>query len=65
NISEPFQVNSAAVLTENESKVDNLEVYPVNDSLECARRCPFEHGPVCHLCHTHRLDRDDPDLHLK
>ncbi|KAI8798805.1 zinc finger CCCH domain-containing protein 69, partial [Biomphalaria glabrata] len=49
----------------NESNVHNLEICPLNDSNKCVDQCPFIHGPLCHLCHMHRLHPFDPDLHLK
>ncbi|KAK6993931.1 TPRXL protein, partial [Biomphalaria glabrata] len=39
------------------------QLCPHNDTDECDDDCPFLHGRLCHLCHTHRLNPFNPELH--
>ncbi|XP_055882344.1 mucin-2-like [Biomphalaria glabrata] len=39
------------------------QLCPHNDTDECDDDCPFLHGRLCHLCHTHRLNPYNPELH--
>ncbi|KAI8771924.1 TPRXL, partial [Biomphalaria glabrata] len=40
------------------------QLCPHNDKDECDDDCPYLHGRICHLCHTHRLNPYNPGLHF-
>ncbi|KAI8771913.1 E3 ubiquitin-protein ligase makorin-1 [Biomphalaria glabrata] len=51
------------VSSEDERIEAQYELCPLNDTDGCEDDCPYLHGNICHLCHTHRLDPFDPDEH--
>ncbi|KAI8771920.1 E3 ubiquitin-protein ligase makorin-1 [Biomphalaria glabrata] len=51
------------VSSEDERIEAQYELCPLNDTDGCEDDCPYLHGDICHLCHTHRLDPLDPDEH--
>ncbi|KAK6993930.1 E3 ubiquitin-protein ligase makorin-1 [Biomphalaria glabrata] len=51
------------ISSEDERIEAQYELCPLNDTDGCEGDCPYLHGDICHLCHTHRLDPLDPDEH--
>nr|KAI8739665.1 putative protein TPRXL; partial [Biomphalaria glabrata] len=41
-----------------------MELCPHNDTDECDDDCPYLHGRICHVCHTHRINPYNPGLHF-
>nr|KAI8739643.1 putative protein TPRXL; partial [Biomphalaria glabrata] len=40
------------------------QLCPHNDTDECDDDCPYLHGRICHMCHTHRINPNNPGLHF-